>query len=132
MRLYRDVLVKDETTHDYEIHFSVEPRTSRDQATDEHDVISSTGKRRRLTYKSPVSARFSDDFEEGDVMQVQADCSVPAFAENLDGKRTVVGTIGATGFESDLLPVAMVTSCQPGEFEFWRTRAHRPAPREER
>ena len=104
LRVYRDVPVKDETTHDSEIDLSVEPRTSCDQATDH---ISSTRKRRRLTHKSPVSARFSDDFEEDDVVQVQADCSVPAFAENLDEKRIVVGTIGATGFEGDLLPVAM-------------------------
>ena len=51
-------------------------------------------------------------------MQVQADCSVLAFAENLDERRIVVGTIGATGFECDLLLVAMDTSCQPGESEF--------------
>ena len=51
-------------------------------------------------------------------MQVQADCSVPAFAENLDEKRIVVGKIGSTGFEGDLLPIAMATSCQSGESEF--------------
>ena len=50
------------------------------------------------THNPLVSARFSHDFEEDDVRQVQADCSVPAFAENLDEKRIVVGTIGATGF----------------------------------
>ena len=33
-------------------------------------------------------------------------------------KRLVVRTIGATGFEGDLFPVAMDTSCQPGESEF--------------
>ena len=49
LRVYRDVPVKDETTHDPEIDLSVEPRTSCDQATDEHDVISGTRKRRRLT-----------------------------------------------------------------------------------
>ena len=118
--VYRDVLVKDETAHESEIDLSVEPHTSCDQATDEHDVISSTRKRRRLTHKSPVSARFSDDFEEDDVIQVQADCSVPSFAENSDEKRTVVGTVGATGFEGDLLPIAMETSCQSGETEFGR------------
>ena len=53
-----DVPVKDETTHDSEIDLSVEPRTSCDQATDEHDLISSARKRRRLTHKSHVSARF--------------------------------------------------------------------------
>ena len=58
LRVYRDVLVKDETTHDSEIDLSVEPRTSCDQATGEHDVISSTRKRRRLTHKSPVSTCF--------------------------------------------------------------------------
>ena len=41
-----------------------------------------------------------------------------AFANNLDEKRIVVGTIGAAGFESDLLPVAVEMSCQPGESEF--------------
>ena len=113
-------LVKDGTAHESEIDLSVEPHTSCDQAIDEHDVISSTRERRRLTHKSLVSARFSDDFEEDDVIQVQADCSVPAFAENLDEKRTVVGTIGATGCEGDLLPVAVETSCQTGETEFGR------------
>ena len=34
LRLYRDVPVKDETTHDSEINLSVEPRTSCDQATE--------------------------------------------------------------------------------------------------
>ena len=63
-----------------------------------------------MTHKSPVSARFVDDFEEDDAVQVQADCSVHAFAKNLVEKQPVVGTIG-TGFESDLLPVAMETSC---------------------
>ena len=116
--MYRDVPVKDETTHDSEIDLSVEPHTSCDQAIDEHDVISGTRKRRRLTQKSPFTARFVDDFEEDDAMQVQADCSVPAFAENFDEKRPVVGTIGATGLEGDLFPVAMGTSCQPGESEF--------------
>ena len=51
-------------------------------------------------------------------MQVQADCSVPTFAENLDGKRTVVGTIGAACFEGDLLPIVMETSGRSGESEF--------------
>ena len=73
--VYRDVPVKDETAHESEIDLSVEPHT-----TDEHAGISSTRRRRRLTHKSPVSARFSDDFEEDDVMQVQA----AAFAENLE------------------------------------------------
>ena len=118
LRVYRDVLVKDETTHDLEIDLSVEPHTSCDQAIDEHDVISGTRKRRRLTHKSLVSACFVDDSEEDDALQVQADCSVPAFAENFDEKRLVVGTIGATGFEGDLFLVAMETSCQLGESEF--------------
>ena len=43
---------------------------------------------------------------------------MPAFAENLDEKRVVVGTIGATGFEGDLLPVAMETSCQSRKSKF--------------
>ena len=115
LRVYRDVPVKDETAHESEIDSSVEPHT-----TGEHDGISSTRKRRRLTHKSHVSARSSEDSEEDDVMQVQADCSVPAFAENLDDKRIVVGTIGAAGFEGDLLPIAMETSCQSGETEFGR------------
>ena len=115
LRVYRDVPVKDETAHESEIDLSVEPHP-----TDEHDGISSTRKRRRLTHTSPVSARSSEYFEEDDVMQVQADCSVTAFAENLDEKRIVVGTIGAAGFESDLLLIVLETSCQPGETEFGR------------
>ena len=130
LRVYRDVPAKDETAHESEIDLSVEPHTSCDQATDEHDVISSTRRRRRLTHKSLVSARFPDDFEEDDVIQVEADCSVPAFAENLDEKQTVVGTIGATGFKGDLFPTAMETSCQSGETDYGETRAHCPAPRE--
>ena len=82
LRVYRDVPVKDETAHESEIDLSVRPHT-----TDEHDGISSTRKRRRLTHKSPVSARFSDDSEEDDAMQ-----------ENLDEKRIVVGTIGRYWF----------------------------------
>ena len=66
LRVYRDVPVKDETTHDSEIDLSVEHRTPCDQAIDEHDVISNTRKRRRLTHKSLVSARFSDYSEEDD------------------------------------------------------------------
>ena len=49
LRVYRDVPVKDETAHESEIDLST---------TDEHDVISSTRQRRRLTHKLPVSARF--------------------------------------------------------------------------
>ena len=115
LRVYRDVLVKNETTIDSEIDLSVEPRTPCDQATDEHYVISSTRKRLRLTHKSTVSARDTDDFEEDDAVQVQANCSVPAFAENLDGKQIVVGV-----FEGDLLLVVRETSCQSGESEFGR------------
>ena len=103
LRVYRDVLWKDETTHESEIDLSADPLTSCDQVTDEHDVLSSASKRRRLTHKSHVSARFSDDFDEDDVIQDQTDCFAFAFAENLEEKRTVVGTIGATGFEDDLL-----------------------------
>ena len=49
LRVYRDIPMKDETTHDSEIDMSVEPCTSCDQTTDEHDIISSTRNRRRLT-----------------------------------------------------------------------------------
>ena len=42
LRVYRDVPVKDETTHDSEIDLSAEPHTACDQAIDEHDVISGT------------------------------------------------------------------------------------------
>ena len=87
-----------ERTHESEIDLPVEPLTSCDQATDEHDVIPHTRKRRRLVHKPHVSARFSVDFDEGDAIQVQADCSVPAFAENLVEKRAVVGTIYAYWF----------------------------------
>ena len=66
LRVYRDVPMKDETTHDSEIDMSVEPCTSCDQTTDEHDTISSTRKRRRLT-QITGSARSSDEFEEDDV-----------------------------------------------------------------
>ena len=90
----------------------MEPLTSRDQATDEHDVIPHTRKRRRLAHKSSVSARLTFDFDEDDAIQVQADCSVPAFAEKLVEKRAGVGTICATGFEGDVLSAAMGTSCQ--------------------
>ena len=45
LRVYRDVPVKDEPAHESEIDLSVEPHT-----TDEHDGISSTRKRRRLTH----------------------------------------------------------------------------------
>ena len=41
----------------------------------------------------------------------------PAFVENLDEQRPVVGTIGTTGFEDDLLPVDMETSGQSGKSE---------------
>ena len=109
--------MRNETTHESEIDLFVEPFTSCDQATDEHDVISSTRKRRRLTHKSHVSARFSDDSDKDDVIQVQADCSVPAFAEHLVKKRTVVGTICTVGFEGDSLSAAMEVSCQSGETE---------------
>ena len=106
-------------THESESDLSVEPRTSCDQATDEHDVISKTRKRRRLTHTQITRfCTFYDDFVEDEVIQVQAACSVPAYAKNVDEKRPAVGTIGATGFEGDLLPVAMETSCQPGESEF--------------
>ena len=99
----------------------VEPLTSCDQATDEHDIIPHTRKRRRWTHKSPVSARFSVDFDEDDAIQVQADCSVPTFAEHLVEKRAVVGTICATGSEGDSLSAAMETSCQSaGEAELGR------------
>ena len=53
LRVYREVLVKDGTAHESETDLSVKPHT-----TDEHDVISSTRNRRRLTHKSLVSARF--------------------------------------------------------------------------
>ena len=42
---------------------------------------------------------------------------VPAFAENVDEKQPVVGTIGATGFEDDSLPVDMEPSGQSGKSE---------------
>ena len=81
-------------------------------------LISGTRKRRRLTHKSLVSARFVDDSEEEDAMQFQSRLICAAFANIFDEKRPVVGTIGATGFEGDLFPVAKETSCQPGESEF--------------
>ena len=47
--------------------------------------------------------RFLNAFDEDDVIPDQTDCFAFVFAENLEEKRTVVGTIGATGFEDDLL-----------------------------
>ena len=118
-------LWKKETTYESGIDLIVEPLTSCDQATDEHDVIPHTRKRRRLTHKSPVSVRFSVDFDEDDAIQVQADCSVSVFSENLVEKRAVVGTICATGFEDDSLSAVLETSCQsadeaePGGHEYF-------------
>ena len=71
-----------------------------------------------MLHKSPASARFSlDDFDENDVIPAQADCSVPAFAENLDEKRPVVGTICSFGFEGDPLSAVTETHCQSGGTE---------------
>ena len=66
----------------------------------------------------PASSRFLlDDFDEDDAVPAQADCSVPAFAENLDEKRPLVGTICSTGIESDPLSAVTETHCQSGETE---------------
>ena len=114
-------LRENDTIPESEIVLSAEPPTQCDQATDEHDlrtVIPNTRKRRRLPHKSPASTRFSlDDSDEDDVISAQADCSVPAFAENLDEKRPVVGTICSTGFEGDSLSAVMETNCRSGETE---------------
>ena len=120
LRLFRDVSVKDVSTRESEIDLSVEPRNFCDQATDEHNIIKHSQTSKIDTHKSPVSARFSDDFDEDDVILVEADLSVPLFAENLDEKRPVVGTIGATSFEGDLLHIAMEKSCQSCETELGR------------
>ena len=61
-------------------------------------------------------------------MQGQADCFVPAFAKQLVGKRPVVGMIGADGFEGELFPVSMETSCQTGESEFGSLRRETTPP----
>ena len=99
LRVYRAVPARNDTIPESEIDLPAEPPTSCDQATDEHDVIPNTRKCRRLLHKSPASARFSlNDFDEDDVIPAQADCSVPASAENLDEKRSVVGTICSIGF----------------------------------
>ena len=102
--VYRDVPARNDTLPESDIDLFGEPQTPCDQETDEHDVIPNTRKRRRLLRKSPASARFSlDDFDENDVIPAQAECSVPPFAENLDEKRPVVGTICSFGFEGDPL-----------------------------
>ena len=43
---------------------------------------------------------------------------MPAFAENFDEKRPVVGTVCSTGSECDSLPAAMETTDQSDEIEF--------------
>ena len=78
LRVYRDVLVKDETAHESEIDLSVEPHT-----IDEHDGISSTRKRRRLTHQSPVTARFSDDFKRTMLCRFRQIVLCPPLAEIL-------------------------------------------------
>ena len=90
------------------------PADPSDSVTGELDFdssVSKTRKRRRLLHKSPVSARFSlDDCDEDDDTSAQTDCFMPAFAENFDEKRSVVGTVCSTGSEGDSLPAAMETT----------------------
>ena len=52
------------------------------------------------------------------ILKRKMPCKFKQIAKKIDEKRPVVGTIGATGFEGVLFPVAMETSCQPGESEF--------------
>ena len=100
LRVYRDVPVKDETTHDSEIDLSVEPRTSCDQATDEHDVISSTRKRRRLTHKSPrLRTFFLVILQRTMLCRFKQNVLRPPLSKILmRSELIVVGTIGATVF----------------------------------
>ena len=66
-----------------------------------------------------LSARFSlDDCDEDGDTSAQADCFMPAFAENFDEKRPVVGTVCSTGSEGDSLLAAMETNGQSDEIEF--------------
>ena len=122
LRVYRDVPVKDVSTHESEIDaLHVIKRLM--STVSYHSQTSKID-----THKSPVSACFSDDFDENDVILVQADLSVPPLMRS----DLLLETIGAASFEGDLLPIAMETSCQSGETGVWETRAHCPAPREGR
>ena len=109
LRVYRDVLLQDETTHDSEINLSVEPRTSCDQATDEHDVISGTRKRRRLTHKSlslHVLLMILKRKMPCWFTQIVLCPPLPNFLMRSD---LLLEQIGATGFEGDLFSVTMST-----------------------
>ena len=97
LRVHRDVPVISETIDEPETDPFSGPADSCDSVTDELDVdpsVSKTRKRRRLLYKSPVSARFSlDDCDEDDDTSAQADCFMPVFVEDSDEKRPVVGWV---------------------------------------
>ena len=110
LRVHRDVPVISETIHEFETEPFSGPADSCNSVTDELDVdpsVSKTRKHRRLLHKSPVFARFSlDDSDEDDDTSAQTDCFMPAFAENSDEKRPVVGTVCSTvsGETQFLLP----------------------------
>ena len=103
LRVHRDVRVISETIPETETDPFSGPVDSCDSVTDELDVdssVSKTRKRRRLLHKSPVSARFSlYDCDENDDTSAQADCFMPAFAENSDEKQPVVDEVKTEGHE---------------------------------
>ena len=103
LRVHRDVPVISETIPETETDPFSGPVDSCDSVTDELDVdpsVSKTRKSRRLLHKSPVSARFSlDDCDENDDISPQADCFMPAFAENSDEKQPVVDEVKIEGHE---------------------------------
>ena len=115
LRVHRDVPVVIETIPKPETDPFSGPADSCDSVTDELDVkpsVSKTRKRRRSLHKSPVSARFSlDDCDEDDDNSAQANCFMPAFAENSDEKRPVVAG-------DDSILVAMESTGQSDEIKF--------------
>ena len=59
-----------------------------------------------------------DDCDEDYDTSAQTDCFMPAFAENFDEKRPVVGAVCSTGSEGDSLSAAMETTGQTDNIEF--------------
>ena len=133
MRVHRDVPVTSETIHEFETDPFSGPADSCNSVSDELDVdpsVSKTRKRRRLLHTSPVSARFSlDDGDEDDDTSAQADCFIPAFAENSDEKRPVVGTVCSTVSGDDSILAAMESTGQSDEIKL---EGHCSAPPERR
>ena len=114
LRVHREIPVRSEIIHEPEtdpFSGSADPSDSVTGELDFDSSVSKTRKRRRLLHKSPVAARFSlDDCDEDDDTSAQTDCVMPAFAENFDEKRPVVGTVCSAGSEGDSLSAAMETT----------------------